>query len=522
MPKSSARRLRGRFPCAIVGGDVQELGGLEVRSAAAKRVRFDAKFLLYLAGTGAWLSFTTFSGSSYSAAFSGDDFLARIVQTACFSLSFFVICWLDCRKGPFRRYALVIAVTASFVLAFAAHAVCRAFGLPAGVLYVPAAFLAFGSACGYCQWLRILADQEFRRAQWLLALGSMVLIAVMFGYELLSDPLRDVVTFGALAPLSVALLAANVRVHSFGGGTPSRHVSAHQLRLAAKDVSLPIVCAMALVLITPIASVAFGSPEGDDGFGGLLLPIAHAASLALLMAVWFGLKKSVTLPRFYCVFLPIFASLAFLLPLLDPSQTWIILFVGNACFFFVSVLMVTTCLELAQRSGVSAVSLYGLFAGCVYLSNVVQLGLEHLSRAGVLHFESYAAALVLLYVLVIPAFFIVTVGRSKRLRVRSDKRVAGAESGEERVEGPGGVLSDTERACALVAEEHALSARQAEVLALLALGRDVTHIANTLYLSPNTVRSYRKTLYAALGVHGKQELIDMVEERRKALLSSAG
>ena len=139
-----------------------------------------------------------------------------------------------------------------------------------------------------------------------------------------------------------------------------------------------------------------------------------------------------------------------------------------------------------------------------------------------LHFESYAAALVLLYVLVIPAFFIVTVGRSKRLRVRSDKRVAGAESGEERVEGPGGVLSDTERACALVAEEHALSARQAEVLALLALGRDVTHIANTLYLSPNTVRSYRKTLYAALGVHGKQELIDMVEERRKALLSSAG
>ena len=45
----------------------------------------------------------------------------------------------------------------------------------------------------------------------------------------------------------------------------------------------------------------------------------------------------------------------------------------------------------------------------------------------------------------------------------------------------------------------------------LVVGRDVDRIADALGLSPNTVRSYRKSLYAALGVHGRQELLDLVE-----------
>ena len=46
----------------------------------------------------------------------------------------------------------------------------------------------------------------------------------------------------------------------------------------------------------------------------------------------------------------------------------------------------------------------------------------------------------------------------------------------------------------------------------LVAGRDVGRIADALGLAPNTVRSYRKSLYAALGVHGRQELLDLVEE----------
>ena len=38
-------------------------------------------------------------------------------------------------------------------------------------------------------------------------------------------------------------------------------------------------------------------------------------------------------------------------------------------------------------------------------------------------------------------------------------------------------------------------------------------IADALGLAPNTVRSYRKSLYAVLGVHSRQELLDLVQEQ---------
>ncbi|WP_294379871.1 LuxR C-terminal-related transcriptional regulator [uncultured Senegalimassilia sp.] len=42
-------------------------------------------------------------------------------------------------------------------------------------------------------------------------------------------------------------------------------------------------------------------------------------------------------------------------------------------------------------------------------------------------------------------------------------------------------------------------------------GRTKSYIAETLYLTENTVRSHAKRLYTKLDVHSKQELMDLVE-----------
>ncbi len=46
---------------------------------------------------------------------------------------------------------------------------------------------------------------------------------------------------------------------------------------------------------------------------------------------------------------------------------------------------------------------------------------------------------------------------------------------------------------------------------LLCHGRSKSYIADTLYVSENTVRAYTKSLYAKLDIHSKQDLIDIVE-----------
>lgn len=67
------------------------------------------------------------------------------------------------------------------------------------------------------------------------------------------------------------------------------------------------------------------------------------------------------------------------------------------------------------------------------------------------------------------------------------------------------------RRCDEVARAYALTPREAEVFAMLARGRDRAYIEEALVVSRNTVKAHVKHVYAKLGIHSHQELIDLVE-----------
>lgn len=66
-------------------------------------------------------------------------------------------------------------------------------------------------------------------------------------------------------------------------------------------------------------------------------------------------------------------------------------------------------------------------------------------------------------------------------------------------------------ACEQVAEEHLLTKREAEVMGYIAQGRDITYISETLFISKNTIKGYRKDIYLKLNVHSRQEVIDLIK-----------
>ena len=59
-----------------------------------------------------------------------------------------------------------------------------------------------------------------------------------------------------------------------------------------------------------------------------------------------------------------------------------------------------------------------------------------------------------------------------------------------------------------LAAEYRITARESEIMLQLARGRSAAFIADELVCSPATVRTHMKNIYAKLGVHSKQELID--------------
>jgi DNA-binding CsgD family transcriptional regulator len=73
------------------------------------------------------------------------------------------------------------------------------------------------------------------------------------------------------------------------------------------------------------------------------------------------------------------------------------------------------------------------------------------------------------------------------------------------------LLFDPERrtqvSIALIARDLGISAREAEIAALLTVGYDLNNIALRLNISANTVRTHLKTIFSKTGIHTQSELI---------------
>jgi DNA-binding CsgD family transcriptional regulator len=69
-------------------------------------------------------------------------------------------------------------------------------------------------------------------------------------------------------------------------------------------------------------------------------------------------------------------------------------------------------------------------------------------------------------------------------------------------------------ACAVLSSRHNLTARESEVLLLLARGRSSKVIQEELHISYNTAKAHVKHIYTKLDIHSQQELIDLADNAR--------
>lgn len=76
---------------------------------------------------------------------------------------------------------------------------------------------------------------------------------------------------------------------------------------------------------------------------------------------------------------------------------------------------------------------------------------------------------------------------------------------------PGDVPDRIAAQAQLLRTHYRLSARETEIMELIARGNTVARIAEMLVVSENTVRTHSKRIYAKLDIHKKQELIDLID-----------
>lgn len=443
------------------------------------------------------------------------------------------------RKGLSGRASAAIAAVSGAVV-LSGYLVAVYAGDASVFVCAGAVLVGLGMASAFSSWCSVFESMGSYRAT------DVVLLAVVLGssFSLVTSlfPLRGIEASFFVSTVASGILLAFCRGGvgrcEEGGLFDDARPSVSCLSLL-KDVvgsvrtSLLGACAIAFaVAVTRMMSLAGVSGMGAavNGFGVL----STGCAAVILLFLMRGKKGGrIGIPALFQILFPIVATL---LLVASASGPVVAMLVGAAVFSIYSVvfaLVIPACIEGASKVEVPAVAVYGVFTGVMYalFAFATWVGMLLFTDAGVGVSTSVVAVLLVFYVLAMTNAFIqrragsdaagssVASGHSESTEESAGQALAASDGGpqecasceaEASVFSPG-MEDPIERRCMAVARAYALSPRETDVLVAYAHGRNVAYLAEHLVLSSNTIRSHSKTLYAKLGVHSKQELIDLVE-----------
>lgn len=261
-----------------------------------------------------------------------------------------------------------------------------------------------------------------------------------------------------------------------------------------------------------VFSFVFGTAgQAGAAAGERILPVEMVALAGALvgataaLAASFNARRVLPVTDLYGVLFPLVAIALVALPFVDaPAMRDLVLALLFASFFFVGINARTAVCQLGWVPGGSA----GFLGGCVLAAGGTALlgGIAYGSQvlAGADLTKGFAlVSLLSLFVLSMATFAWREAAEIARQEDPSDPAGdALVASGAARAEAP---------APSPIAERLGLTAREADVLALIRQGRTRTYIADELGISPNTVKGYAHSLYGKAGVDNKQALLDLVE-----------
>ena len=381
-----------------------------------------------------------------------------------------------------------------------------------GVIPSGWSLVVVGACFGWGSGLMFGALQEVVAAQKVFTAGIVVFAAagisalLFFAVEVLPANAAPWASLFAFAPIAVLLARiawkCAPKAHPMFDTVPEQRRD--RCREAASELWRPLLCvafSAFIVGIVRVGSLAVGGSIGQTNESNMIGLLA--ASVALL-ATWKLLYERVTLMRLYQILFPLTATAFLLLPLLEGTFHQVVRSLVFLVFSVTSSLMVVSCARTARNQSLAPVLVYGLFAGVVYACSLAGsvVGLYVGAGRGVGLAELSVVALVAVYALSVA--MVAPHGR----KARRGKAASGEELSPSSVDVSGDTVS---AGCAVAVERYGLSRREAEVLDLLARGRDVPYVAEELVISKNTVRTHTKSIFAKTGVHSRQELIDLVE-----------
>lgn len=354
-----------------------------------------------------------------------------------------------------------------------------------------------GIAWLYLQWAPFYAKLDIRNA-----------IACIFAAMALGSALK--VPIDLMPALPAAVVLATLPFVSAALARRARRLQPPEEReprlfYEENPTSIPWKILFGVAAYSLIIGVIQGMPiEADPTPFWELTSVHHGAEVVVAgVVLWWvfakgGLLKFSGLWRAILLFT---ATGLFFLPVIGPEWAgWALVLVSIAQTLVV-VLFWTMLADVARHSLTSPYVIFG--SGWIAYSLPFAVGELGGKLAG-LHGVGASVLSILAYLLTIAAVFALNESNFSQRRIFADLDAPAPERS---------MFGSIDVGCTALGEERGLTAREIEVLQLLCKGRSKSYIAESLFISENTVRSHSKHIYAKLNVHSKQEILDLIVTR---------
>lgn len=417
-----------------------------------------------------------------------------------------------------------------------------------GLVVAGGALLGLGSAGFYMLWQRLFASFDPEEGNRNLVLGTAYGALLYFALYLIPQAVTAFLiplVFLPLFGLCITLQGRRINLDQpMFQDVPRNHPKVyrrilHDFWRSAVAVGVIGFCAGVMRALA-VADPQLGVLVNAMSMGGMLI-----AAVAVLM-VWFFRNVHLNVIGIYRTAFPFLITSFLLLPFAGVAYSRWLAAILYAVYSAAIMLMMIQCAQISRDRGVNPVFVYGFFGAVVYalhdvgfVSGTFAEGLEIMGVTPLA-----VVALVAVYLLGL-MHFVSSGGFVRALEGEARQageielvslRANGADSTAFGAGGfgvmtrdvclqPAGALAVAAAEAQLVGEgavdviatrsqllraHYRLSAREAEIMELIARGNTVARIAEMLFVSENTVRTHSKRIYTKLGIHKKQELVDLI------------
>ncbi|MEC4272497.1 LuxR C-terminal-related transcriptional regulator [Adlercreutzia sp. R25] len=362
-------------------------------------------------------------------------------------------------------------------------------------LYVASAAAAgIGVAWLYLQWAPFFATLGAKDVIACVFIAMAVGSALKVPLDMLPAPFAAVLL--ALMPLLSVALVRRADARPVPCERPPRMF--HEVNPTA----VPWKILFGVAVYSFAIGVVKGVPvEADPVPFAALTAVHHGVEILLALAMlWWVLVcgRMLNFSGLWRAVLLFTAATLFFLPVAGPAATPWLLLGANIAQTLVVMLLWAMLADVAHHSTASPAVIFA--SGWIAYSLPLALG----EVAGLLvgHMDSPTVAVAALAYLVTVTVVLAlndTAFSQRRIFADLDVPLPAPTAFESLDDG-----------CDRLGREHGLTAREIEVLQMLVKGRSKSYIAETLFISENTVRSHSKHIYQKLDVHSKQEILDLL------------